>query len=307
MRLSSLSRWCQGAAIAALFATTSAHAGDLPLARGLERLRAADVGAPDARSRLDALESIHAEHIASRAARPTQLSDADLASAFQASDMLAFYAQLASQDRLEHHVADMSRLLDALETRGVMTARNVGTLFDALVSARDFASASRLIERFPGKLGSREVPRITFAENFSADRPAVMQLRNDGSLLARNVDREGDHLVVVVGCQQSRRALDRINASPGNLGRMAELTTFWLLPADRMTDPAFLREWNARFPEQQAAFVYRNEAWRNVDFSAMPAFQRFDGERLVTAVKGYPREDDAGALDTVLLPMRDAR
>jgi hypothetical protein len=102
-----------------------------------------------------------------------------------------------------------------------------------------------------------------------------------------SVDRSGDHVVAIIGCRASQRALDEINASGHDA--FAGLRTFWLMPADRSFDPEMLREWNARYPGQPAMFIHDNAAWTNVETDAMPHFQRFRGEQRIASLRGWER------------------
>ncbi|MCC8362162.1 hypothetical protein LK996_03620 [Lysobacter sp. A6] len=279
--------------IGILAAASVAHAGKLSMVEGFAALRVTDDGTLAQGVRLAELERRYSERIAPGLATPGSLSNEDLAAAFEATDMLAFYALQGTQAQLERYTEAMSRVFDAMAAQRAVTPRHVGMMFDAFVSSRSFDAASRLLERYPVELLDRSVPRVVYAPHFEASRPAVLALQGDGTLLARNVDRSGEHIIVVVGCRASRNALDDINASRDLVDAFSRSRTYWLMPADRMTDASALQEWNARNPEQPAMFVYANAAWTNVAFGSMPHFQRFDGEHRIANVRGWERGGSA--------------
>jgi hypothetical protein len=233
------------------------------------------------------LERIDAARIAPLLTNPSALSSEDLHAAFSATDKLAFYATHAPYSRLAHYVDRLHRIMEALVARNAATPEQIVTAFQAMVSARQFGKASALSTRFPDALAEHPVPAVAFAEAFDPDAPAVLALQQDGTLLARNVDRSGAHVVVIVGCRASQHAVDEIARTPELADAFDNATTFWLVPAERMTDPEFLREWNTRFPGQQAGFAYRNDAWKGVGFERMPSFQGFDGTHRTGLVLGW--------------------
>jgi hypothetical protein len=282
--------------IGLLAAVSIAYAGNASVVDGFAALRAADDGKIALEARLTELDRRYAKHIAPGLETLESLSNEDLAAAFDASDMLAFYALHGPQAQLDQYVERMSRVLDVIAARDLVTVRQAEVMFDAFVASRDFASAERLVERFPDALTGRIIPRIVHAPLFDPSRPAVLELQPDGSLLARNIDRSGGHIVAIVGCGASQKALDEIKVSPDLADAFSRSSTYWLMPADRITDAATLQEWNARNPEQPAMFVYANAAWTNVAFDAMPHFQRFNGERLVASVRGWERGGGAAQL-----------
>ena len=194
----------------------------------------------------------------------------------------------------------MTALVDELAARNLATKQHVEATFDTMLAMRLFEQAGRFKLRFSTHLRDRFVPVVAWAPGFDADSPAVMALQEDGSLLARNVDRTGRHLVGVVGCRASQRAVEEINALPALVEALDRIPVFWLVPADRMTDPGFLREWNARFPRQPAMFAYANAAWKGVEFHSMPRFQRFEGELRVAQLLGWKRGGGAAQLESLL-------
>lgn len=293
---------CVMLAIGLLAAASIAHAGKASMVDGFAALRAADDGTLAQGVRLAELERRYSERIAPGLATPGSLSNEDLAAAFEATDMLAFYALHGTQAQLEHYVEAMSRILDVIVARGAVTPRQAGMMFDAFASSRAFDAARRLAERHPAELIGKSVPRLVYARRFDASRPAVLELKDDGTLLARNVERRGDHIVAVVGCRASQNALDDIKASDQLASAFSRFRTYWLIPADRMTEASFLREWNARNPGQPAMFAYANAAWTNVAFDAMPRFQRFDGEQRIANVRGWEPGGSAAQLAALFDP-----
>jgi hypothetical protein len=277
---------------------SGAHASSLADAH--EALRDADRPGTSVGERFATLDRIHANRIEPLLADVSHLTADELRTAFQAADTLAFYATFASDERLSHYIGRMGRLLEALSARDAALQVHVNAMFDALLSARKFDDATMLAKRFAPELAGRSVPSVAWSPGFRHDAAAVLALQEDGTLLAHNVDRAGDHLVVLVGCRASQRAIEDIDASPDLRAAFAATRTLWIVPADRMTDPDFLREWNARYPRQKAAFAYRNAAWSGVSFGSMPSFQRFKGERRRAVVNGWERGGGSEQLRTVL-------
>jgi hypothetical protein len=239
--------------------------------------------------RSKAAEQIYATRIDPKLDHLETMQTHELTAAFDATDRVALYALVANPERMPHYVGRMTALLDALASRQALKQPHAGATFDTLVAVRRFDEAAALAQRHPQLLGDRVVPTVVMQAGFDASMPAVLALQADGSLLARNVDRNGPHLVNVIGCRASQRALDEINALPGLAEALDAVPVFWLLPAERMTDPGFLREWNARYPKQPAMFAYANAPWHGVEFHAMPHFQRFEGERRVANLLGWKR------------------
>lgn len=250
--------------------------------------------------RVKAVERIYATRIDVALREPALLPTAELLSAFEATDRVAVYATTAAPERLPHYLERMTALVDALAARDEVRRQHMEATFDTMVAMRRFEQATQFQRRFAVHLPDRSVPAVAWAPGFDAGAPAVMALQDDGSLLARNVDRSGSHLVAVVGCRPSQRALDEINALPALVEALDRMPVFWLLPADRMTDPGFLREWNARFPRQPAVFAYANAAWKGVEFQSMPRFQRFEGVRRVAQLEGWTRGGGATQLEPLL-------
>ena len=263
-------------------------------------MKAADLPTLPYLDRVEAVERIYATRIDVALREPALLSTADLLAAFEASDRVALYATTAATERLPHYLERMLALVDELTARNLATKQHLEATFDTMLAMRLFEQAGRFKLRFAAHLRDRFVPVVTEAPGFDADAPAVMALQEDGSLLARNVDRSGAHLVVVAGCRPSQRAVEEINDLPELVQALDRIPVFWLVPADRMTDPGFLREWNARFPRQPAMFAYANAAWKGVEFQSMPRFQRFEGEQRVAQLLGWKRGGGAAQLEPLL-------
>ena len=262
-------------------AITSSHArppGDM-----YDRLAAVNA-TPGDDGKFRKLDALYRDDATQALGRLEALDAAELSKLFSATDMLAFYAQYEDREALMRYIQRMSAVYEELARRSIASEPQANAMLDALLGARLFDEARSLRESSAALLLDRDVPAVVFAPGFRSDDSAVLMLQPDGALLARNVDRTGSHLVAVVGCRASRRALDEINALPALVEALDRIPVFWLVPADRMTDPGFLREWNARFPRQPAVFAYANAAWKGVAFQSMaaiPAVRRRAARRAV--------------------------
>ena len=284
----------------ALLVMPSRESSAITIHRANAEMKAADLPTTPYLDRVGAVERIYATRIDVGLHEPAMLSTADLLAAFEATDRVAVYATTAATERLPHYLDRMTALVDELAARDLATKQHMEATFDTMLAMRLFEQAARFKLRFAAHLGDRFVPVVTWAPGFDADAPAVMALQEEGSLLARNVDRSGAHLVVVAGCRPSQRAIKEINALPELVEALDRIPVSWLVPADRMTDPEFLREWNARFPRQPAMFAYANAAWKGVEFQSMPRFQRFEGEQRIAQLLGWKRGGGAAQLEPLL-------
>lgn len=264
------------------------------------RMHTVDQAPTPFNDRVDAVQRLYDLHVGPALDDLGRLPASELASAFEVLDRVALYALLTAPDRMPHYLDRMQALVDALGARGMLTQTQLQTTFDTAIAMRQIDVATSLRERFPQFPLDGTIPKITKATDFDPIAPAVLEWQEGDTLLARNVDRSGVHFVTIVGCRASQRAIEELNALPEVVKSFESAPAFWLIPAERGTDPAFLREWNSRFPQQPAMFAYANGPWAGVEFHLMPHFQRFDGLKRVTRLQGWTRGGGAKQLEPVL-------
>lgn len=219
--------------------------------------------------------------------QPVELNDADLRTAFKASDLAAFYSYRADHAQL------LASLLQELERRGLATVDDYESLEGAFVQSRLFDEARALQQAHP-QLPALPAMRI-------ADIPARAAWRYDpdGNAIALESAEFGDGPAIVVIahplCHPSQRAFDAIEADPVLHALFAEHAMLVAPPSRKFEVPQF-QAWNAAHPDFPMRLAYDHAQWPQVRDWATPHFLFYREGRLVETVSGWADQGVAAKL-----------
>lgn len=253
--------------------------------------------------KLRRLETVFDESFAPLLKRPERISDDEVRQLYGASDMLASYTMFFDAGRNAGYVGSMGVAFRELRRRSIATDADAGNLFDALVASRRFEEAA-LLKRSNPALSDKDVPAVAKSPGFREDAPAEMALVSAREFSLRNVDLDARYKIVVVsGCHISEAATKAIDADPVLRDAFARAGAIWLAPADRNFDGQAVQRWNNEFPRQGMTVAYRNEAWKGIDFSQIPAFYFYKNGKLVGKHTGWQKQGVPPQIATVLRSM----
>lgn len=239
--------------------------------------------------KLRRLETVFDESFAPLLKSPERISDDEVRQLYGASDMLASYTMFFDAGRNAAYVGSMGVAFRELRRRSIATDADAGNLFDALVASRRFEEAA-LLKRSSPALSDKNVPIVAKAADFREDAPAEMALVSGREFSLRNVNLDARHRIVVVsGCHISEAATKAIDGDPALRDAFARAGAIWLAPADRNFDGQAVQRWNNEFPRQGMTVAYRNETWKGIDFSQIPAFYFYKDGKLVAKHTGWQK------------------
>ena len=185
-------------------------------------------------------------------------------------------------------------VLDLLDRERAAQPRQIQRVDQALISARDFAAAARLRQRFPDR-GLASLPTRDFDDTQAPLPESVLEISADALQMSRRrieLDR-GLRIVVVAGCHFARDAARAIAADP-ELDRLFRVHGTWL--AAQSESFAAVAEWNREFPTQPMHIAWRDRDWPRIRSWAMPAFHVFRDGELVTRWNGWPADTGLATL-----------
>jgi len=262
-----------------------------------------DEGMPVA-TKADLLAATWEATYAARLRNVASMSDAALAEAFTATDMVAYYAQFASTEASSLFVDRLHAIHVALAARDKSTDVQTATLFDHYVAQRRFEDAKKMRGEHP-ILRDREIPDVHLPVAFRHGAPAVMTLLPDGRYDVRNVPMRGPRVVVVVGCETSAEAVGALAQHAGLMEALDAVGTIWLAAADPGVGAPVVAAWNARFPRQPIQIAWSNPAWTGLDMASMPTFHYLLDGRVVDQHTGWDPGVTPGRIRSALSALHD--
>ncbi|MGO4551838.1 hypothetical protein AB4059_12125 [Lysobacter sp. 2RAF19] len=195
-------------------------------------------------------------------------SDASLEAAFDATDMLLFYATLAGDGAADRWLDRLADIASELRQRDAGGVEQTAKVFAHLLTLRRFDEARALREANPA-LHVLAVPTLRFAEDFQGNAPAAMTRQADGAWHVENIALADVGMVAVIGCPTSAKAVAAIAKDPLLVEKLERVGVVWLADASAMSAAA---GWNAALPDQPMRVAWRNGAWPGIAFDSMPAF-----------------------------------
>jgi hypothetical protein len=278
-------------AILILFSSPRVSAGSDSPASIYNKMSEVNLSRVDSiQEKVDKLERLFHESFEPLLKNPKNITNEDLRLLYGASDMLASYTMFFNTERNAGYVGNMAIAFRELGRRSVATDEDIGNMFDALMASRRFEEALSLKSSHQA-LADKLVPAVVRDTDFQEDAPAEMAIAStQGGFSLRNVNLDKDYLIVIVsGCHISEDATKAINASPSLRDAFIKGNAIWLAPADRNFDIQAVQRWNKEFPRQSITVAYRNEAWKGVDFSQIPAFYFYKNGKLIAEHVGWKK------------------
>lgn len=179
---------------------------------------------------------------------------------------------------------DLTRVLDAMQSRGMAGDADFLPLYRARVTSRDFDAANALARAHPGMaviaLPALDNPTIPAGE------PTVLSVSAEGRHMRHEaVDLDARlRIVVVAACHFSEDAARAIAADP-RLDALFRQHAVWL--AAESTPPVDAAAWNRAFPTQPIHVAWRDREWSMLDSWAMPTYYVFRHGREVARWSGW--------------------
>lgn len=210
--------------------------------------------------------------------------------------LLLLRALLAAsrQEAAAKRAAEAIAVLDLLDREQSARPRQIQRVYEALIAARDFDAAKRLLHRFPDH-GLRPLPERDFADTQAPLPESVLEISADARRMSlRRIDLDqGLRIVVVAGCHFARDAARAIAADPALAPWFRDHAT-WL--AAQSEPFAAVADWNREFPTQPMHIAWRDRDWPRVRSWAMPAFHVFRDGQLVAQWNGWPADSGMATL-----------
>lgn len=229
----------------------------------------------------------------------------DVRSMFQASDMLFRYAEVYSDPNPESYLKRMEAAFKELRRRGLATGKDDLLMFSAYLAAWDTDKA-KLLKKSSSYLSDEIVPITIIDDVLEENIPAHMVVSETGDFVTlRNVDMGiSNRIVIVSGCHVSKKAAMAISSNDVLRKAFSRGNAIWLAPAGSNFDLRAIQNWNREFPGQQMSVAYRNSAWKDIDFSGIPAFYFFKDGKLLAEHNGWPRDGVPSEIIEVLRSMQ---
>lgn len=199
--------------------------------------------------------------------------------------LLARAAKVALDADPDGHAADdLSRVLQAMQSRGMAEDADFLPLYRARLTTRRFAAAQALAQAHPG-LHVAPLPSLRDDTNDHRS-PTVLTLAADGRQMTReSVDLDVPlRIVVVAACHFSEDAARAIAADP-RLGPLFRQHALWL--ASDTTPLGDAAAWNAALPSQPIHLAWHDRDWSMLDSWAMPTYYVFHHGREVARWHGW--------------------
>ena len=199
--------------------------------------------------------------------------------------LLARAARVALEADPDGRAADdLTRVLDVMQSLGMVGDAEFRPLYRARVTTRRFDAARALAQTHPG-MKMPALPKLE-GETSTTGQPTVLRVSKDG----RRMHREAIALdvplriVVVAACHFSEDAARAIAADP-RLDALFHQHAVWL--AAEGTYPADAAAWNRAFPTQPIDVAWRDREWSMLDSWAMPTYYVFRHGREVARWSGW--------------------
>lgn len=228
-----------------------------------------------------------------------QVRSTDLAKV-ASRDLHAMFKSAASVDFYETtdaHLADLRRVMTALEDRQEASANEVETFYGALFQNRKFDEmatyhAKHMEAGLPNPIAYRGVPM----GNTSHAVLAVALTANEVS--GSKVDLgKGAHILVVAHplCHFTQNAMAAIESDPA-MEKVFGQASAWVSPADRNVDITPFQAWNRKHASTPIAIAYAENGWPEVRIWQTPTFIFLKDGKVTGAVVGWPKEGNMEAL-----------
>ena len=183
------------------------------------------------------------------------------------------------------HIAQLHRVLQEMQRRGMTEDADFKELHDAEVAARRFAAASALRAAHPG-MRVAALPTFVPGPAPAAGQPTALSVDARGDTMRRQaVDLGGPlRIVVIAGCHFSEDAAKAIEGD-AELRPLFARHSFWLAaPSQPITDvPA----WNREFADLPMHVAWRQDEWPMLPDWGMPTYYVYRDGQLVKRFSGW--------------------
>lgn len=185
----------------------------------------------------------------------------------------------------QEYIARLTTVLAAMQRRRMVDDLDYETLYQALITIRQFGAAKALAE-------THVAMRITVAPTLLERTPLPRGLPTALSvdLSGRAMEREAFDLsvplriVVVASCHFSQDAAHAIAADP-RLHALFVRHAVWL--ASQSESFGAVAQWNGEFPDQPIHIAWKDSDWPMLDSWNMPTFYVFRDGRLAGKFSGW--------------------
>ncbi|MCX7513441.1 hypothetical protein [Frateuria sp. STR12] len=244
---------------------------------------------PTTMERVQLLSDKYSELIKPWQSKLSQLSPEQVATLFQAADLVGYYSGEPK------FVDDMEADVSALEREGKATAHDRRDLYEAFLQTRQFNKA-RIFSAAHPDLSLEEIPKIDGAK--LEDRPSSLLVSENGKSLAWHNVKIGSSQIVVVShpeCHFTQNAVRYIEDHPALARVLAEHST-WIAPPGRSLDVDAISSWNRDHPSESIALASAQSDWPMISSWETPAFYFLKDGQLVETVIGWPKGGNTKAL-----------
>ena len=221
----------------------------------------------------------------------TKVASRDLHAMFKAAAAVDFY------EATDAHLADLRRVMTALEDRHEASANEVETFYGALFQGRKFDDmaayhATHTEAGLPDPIAYRGAPVGPTAHTVLTVAPTTNEVSGSSVDLAK-----GAHILVIAHplCHFTQHAMSAIASDP-TMEKVFARTSAWVAPADRNVDIAPFQDWNRKHASTPIAIAYAANAWPEVRIWQTPTFIFLKDGKVTGEVVGWPQEGNMEAL-----------
>ena len=215
----------------------------------------------------------------------------DLHAMFKAAASADFY------DATDAHLADLRRVMTALDDRHEAASHEVETFYGALFQGRKFDEMATFFAKhkeagLPDPIHYRGEPMGDIPHATLTVSPIGDEVSGNKVDLAK-----GTHILVVAHplCHFTQNAVAAIESDP-TLQKVFERASVWISPPDRGVDIAPFQAWNKKHAETPIAIAYAGSAWPEVRIWQTPTFIFLKDGKVTGEVVGWPKEGNREAL-----------
>lgn len=183
------------------------------------------------------------------------------------------------------HVAQLRRLLQEIQGRGMTEDADFETLYAAEIGTRQFTEAAMLHKEHPG-MHVAELPTFVPESVSENGQPTVLSIDTHSSTMRRQaIDLGGPlRIVIIVGCHFSEDAAHAIEADAQLRSLFAQHTIWLANPAEQIGD---VSAWNRQFPDFPMHVAWSQDEWSMLPNWGMPTYYVYRNGQLVKQFSGW--------------------
>lgn len=221
------------------------------------------------------------------------LDDDDLLKLFDATDTASFYEGSPKRAR------QLTKLAIEMQRRNLLDKDKLESVFNALLQARLFASAS-VLKAAHAELDLEVVPEVS--ETHDGATPSWYVLEGKTSLKREAAPLQTGAQILVIShpfCHFSENAAVAINRDPALQETFTAHST-WVLPPDRSMTLEAMHDWREEHPGLDIALAYGLDEWSQFKEWDTPTFYFLRDGKIIDTVIGWPKEGRVAELNAAL-------